>query len=255
MALNIHQIGCASQNFRRGRPEHLQIEAVVIHLIDGSQAGADAVFCSPDLAVKRSAHYSISKSGRIHQYLREEDTAYHCGVIDRPTWSGLKRAPNGSFVNPNYYTIGIEHEGRPDDVWPDAMYDASAALLRDIASRYPALQPLTRRNVVMHREIRASKSCPGHTADLARLIAQARASAPDVTPPDGPRVFRARTAVNLRKDRPLRTAPVVRVIPPGELLLVRAEVVGEPVSGISVWYQNVDGDYIWGGAVSELRPQ
>ena len=250
MALQVRQIGCASQNFRKGRPEHLQIEACVIHLIDGSQAGADAVFCSPDLAVKRSAHYSISKSGRIHQYVDEQDTAYHCGVIDRPTWQGLKRAPDGSFINPNYYTIGIEHEGRPDDPWPDAMYDASAALLRDIASRYPALRPLTRRNVVMHREIRASKSCPGHTADLTRLIMQASDLSPFEPRRDEPHMFRARTAVNVRKERPSISAPVVRVIPPGELLNVRAQVPGESVSGVSVWYENMDGDYIWGGAVT-----
>jgi N-acetyl-anhydromuramyl-L-alanine amidase AmpD len=249
MALDIRQIGCASQNFRRGRPEHLQIDACVIHLIDGSQAGADAVFCSPDVTVKRSAHYSISKSGRIHQYVDEQDTAYHCGVIDRPTWQGLKRAPDGSFINPNYYTIGIEHEGRPGDPWPEAMYDASADLLRDISLRYPALRPLTRRNVVMHREIRASKSCPGYTADLTRLITQA--SDQSIVGPrhDEPQMFRARTAVNVRKARPSTSAPVVRVIPPGELLNVRARVTGESVNGVSVWYENMDGDYIWGGAV------
>lgn len=250
MPLDIHQIGCASQNFRKGRPEHLHIEACVIHLIDGSQTGADATFCSADLAVKRSAHYSISKSGRIHQYVHEQDTAFHCGVIDRPTWEGLKRAPNGSFVNPNYYTIGIEHEGRADDPWPDKMYEVSAALLRDIASRYPALRTLTRRNVVMHREIRASKSCPGHTADLMRLIMEASGLSPEEPRRPEPQMFRARTTVNVREGRPSTRVRVVRVIPPGELLNVRATVTGESINGISVWYENIDGDYIWGGAVT-----
>jgi len=30
---------------------------------------------------------------------------------------------------------------------------------------------------------------------------------------------------------------------------VRTKVTGEAVNGISVWYQNMDDDYIWGGAV------
>jgi hypothetical protein len=56
--------------------------------------------------------------------------------------------------------------------------------------------------------------------------------------------------VNVRKARPSTSAPVVRVIPPGELLNVRAHVTGESVNGVSVWYENMDGDYIWGGAVT-----
>ena len=113
MPLGIKKIGCAPANFREGRPSHLQIEAVVIHIIDGSQFSADATFLNPTLELKRSAHYSISRTGEIHQYIDEQDTAFHCGIVDRPTWSGLKRGPTGVVINPNFYTIGIEHEGGP----------------------------------------------------------------------------------------------------------------------------------------------
>jgi N-acetylmuramoyl-L-alanine amidase len=247
MPLSIKRIGCAAENFRAGRPSNLQVEAIVIHLIDGSQADADAVFLSTALSLKRSAHYSISRSGEIHQYVDEQDTAFHCGIIDRPTWPGLRRGTSGQFVNPNFYTIGIEHEGRPDDEWPDVMYVTSAALMRDIASRFPALKPFTRRNVVMHREIRASKSCPGHKVDMARLILEASGPAPD-----DPQAVRARSRVNVRRGRPSTQAPIVRVIPAGELVNVRAQVTGESVNGISVWYQNMDDDFIWAGAVNAV---
>jgi N-acetyl-anhydromuramyl-L-alanine amidase AmpD len=245
MPLQITRIGCAAENFRKGRPTHLQIEAVVIHLIDGSQADADATFLSTALGPQRSAHYSVSRAGEIHQYVDEQDTAFHCGIVHQPTWSGLKRGPDGKLINPNFYTIGIEHEGRPDDPWPDEMYAASAALLRSIVGRYPVLNPLTRRNVVMHREIRANKNCPGHKADLARLILDAGGPAPDE-----PLVLRARSTVNVRRGQPSRSAPIVRVIPAGELLIVRAKVTGEAVNGVSVWYQNMDDDFIWSGAVT-----
>jgi N-acetyl-anhydromuramyl-L-alanine amidase AmpD len=245
MALQITKVACAAENFRKGRPSHLQIEAVVIHLIDGSQAAADATFGSPTLDLKRSAHYSVGRAGEIHQYVDEQDTAFHCGILHQPTWPGLKRGPDGTFINPNFYTIGIEHEGRADDPWPDAMYAASAALLREIAGRYAALTTLTRRNVVMHREIRANKSCPGLKADLSRLIRESGG-----LPTEEPLALRARSTVNVRRGQPSTSATIVRVIPAGELLNVRAKVTGEAVNGISVWYQNMDDDYIWGGAVT-----
>ena len=244
MALNIKPFNCATGNFRKGRPAHFEVEAIVIHLIDGFQSAADATFADEHLTEQRSAHYSISQKGEIHQYMAEEDTAYHAGVVHKPTWRGLRRNSNGTFVNPNFYTIGIEHEGRANDPWSDAMYEASAELIESIASRHPKLSPLTRANVIHHREIRSNKSCPGTKADLSRLIRLAGGKAPDV-----PDVLFARSAVNVRKGVPSSSAEVVRVIPAGELVNVKAKVTGESVNGVSVWYQNMDDDFVWGGVL------
>lgn len=244
--MDIQQIGCAPRNFRPGRPAHLRIEAVVIHLIDGSLQVADSTFLDNTLTDRRSAHYAIGRAGEIHQYVSEADTAFHAGNIVEATWTGLKRGPDGRLVNPNYYTIGIEHEGRVNDDWPDAMYAASAALLRALGERHPGLRPLSRRNVVMHREIRATKSCPGHVADVARLIAMAGDPIADA-----PQQLRTRAAVNIRTGSPSTQAPIVRVVPPGEFVNVVREVRGESVAGVSRWYQNVDDDFLWGGALEE----
>jgi N-acetyl-anhydromuramyl-L-alanine amidase AmpD len=173
---SITWIGCATNNFRPGRPAGQEISAVVIHIIDGSQVGADATFLNDALSLVRSAHYSVGHDGAVHQYVKETDTAYHAGVISKPSWKGMKKTPSGGYVNPNYYTIGIEHEGRPDDEWTDAMYSSSAALLRSISVRYPALAKLTRDNVIMHREIDGDKSCPGFKVNMDRLIAEASAN-------------------------------------------------------------------------------
>jgi N-acetylmuramoyl-L-alanine amidase len=244
MALNITQIACADSNFRRGRPAHFEVEAIVIHVIDGSQAAADSTFTDTNLTERRSAHYSISQKGEIHQYMTEQDTAFHAGVVHKPTWSGLRRNPDGTFVNPNFYTIGIEHEGRANDPWSDEMYKASSELIEDIMSRHPKLSPLTRANVIHHREIRSNKTCPGTQADIGRLVRMAGGAAPKV-----PDVLFARSAVNVRKGQPSSKAELVRVIPAGELVNVRARVTGESVNGVSVWYQNMDDDFVWGGAL------
>ena len=115
----ISWIGCPDSNFIKGRPFGLRPEAVVIHIIDGSLAAGESVFRDP--ATHKSAHYAVSHSGEIHQFVDEKDTAFHAGIVVNPTWALLKPR-----VNPNFYTIGIEHEGRPDDVWPETHLSASA---------------------------------------------------------------------------------------------------------------------------------
>ncbi len=157
-------VGCATENFRQGRHGH-EPKAIVIHIIVGSLEAADLTF--KDARSSVSAHYGVGKTGRIHQYVEEVDTAFHAGIVVRPTWKLIDPQ-----VNPNYYTIGIEHEGQPQDLWPDEQYAASAALVKEIAARWKI--PLDRDHVIMHREIRASKTCPG-AADIDRLLRQAAA--------------------------------------------------------------------------------
>ena len=46
-------------------------------------------------------------------------------------------SPAGKYINhPNFYTIGIEHEGFPDDEWPDAQYQVSHAMIDEIRARF-----------------------------------------------------------------------------------------------------------------------
>ena len=111
---------------RRGfRPE-----AVVVHIMDGTLRGTDAWFRNRESKV--SAHYGVGRNGEVHQYVREADAAWHAGrkSSDAP-WGLLKPG-----VNPNYYTIGIEHEERDDVDRTDAMYEASTTLVREICLRW-----------------------------------------------------------------------------------------------------------------------
>lgn len=241
---------CAPRNFREGRPSGLAIDTVVIHIIDGSLAACDSTFGDNTLDVPRSAHYAVGRDGDVHQYVDERDTAFHAGKIVTPTWTGLKRGSNGAFINPNFYSIGIEHEGRANDDWPDEMYAASAALLRGLVARHPGLRPLTRRNLVMHREIRGDKTCPGHVMDINKLLLLAASAPQDTTQPAPPPLqLRTRATVNVRRGSPSTLAPIERVIPPGEVVNVVREVAGESVNGISRWFQNVDDDFLWAGAL------
>jgi N-acetyl-anhydromuramyl-L-alanine amidase AmpD len=144
-----------------GRPAGLRPAAIVIHISEGTLASADAWFANA--AAQVSAHYCVARTGEVHQYVSEEDTAYHAGIPVNPAWRLLR-----PHVNPNFYTVGIEHEGRAQDEWTEAQYAASAQLVLDITRRWAI--PIDTGHIVMHREIRANKTCPGFVFSRDKLL-------------------------------------------------------------------------------------
>ena len=103
----------STSNFTVGRGS--TITNVVIHTCEGSYAGTISWFNNASAQV--SAHYVIrSSDGQITQMVLEKDRAWH-------------------VLSANDYTIGIEHEGyvASGNTWyTNAMYNSSAALVRDI---------------------------------------------------------------------------------------------------------------------------
>ncbi|MFA5030192.1 MAG: peptidoglycan recognition family protein [Patescibacteria group bacterium] len=148
----LKKIWKGSPNFWQGR-KGCKPEAIVIHIMDGTLPGTDSWF--NNLASQVSAHYGIGKNGEVHQYVKEEDTGWHAGRIDNPSWPLIK----ASSVNPNLYTIGIEHEGKAEDIWTDAMKQASAALIAEICGRWQI--PIDRNHIIGHYQIFSKKpNCP-----------------------------------------------------------------------------------------------
>jgi len=166
--MNITQKPCP--HLRTGRGTY-KPELVVIHIMDGSLAGTDAWFNNPTSQV--SAHYGIGKNGEVHQYVKETDQAWHAGVVSNPTFKLYK----GANVNPNLYTIGIEHEGEPlkNDVWPDAMKKASAELVAEICKRWNI--PVDRDHIIGHYQVRSTKpNCPAiNKGVIDEIVAMANA--------------------------------------------------------------------------------
>ena len=156
-----------SPNFWVGRKGYPP-EAVVIHIMDGTLVGTDSWFANHTSQV--SAHYGIGKSGEVHQYVQETDTAWHAGRVNAPVWKLIR--PN---LNPNLYTIGIEHEGKPNDQWTEEMKRVSANLIREICQRWQI--PIDRNHIVGHFEIFSKKpNCPASNKqildDLVTLAGQ-----------------------------------------------------------------------------------
>lgn len=95
--------------------------SVTIHTAQGSYGGTISWFQNNPYSV--SAHYVIrSSDGQVTQMVRNSRGAHHVGVH------------NGT-------TLGIEHEGYVNNSswYTTAMYNSSAALVRDFCGKYPAI--------------------------------------------------------------------------------------------------------------------
>ena len=105
-----------------------------MHWIVGDLSASDAVFSKSTSKV--SAHYAVG-TNEIHQYVKEEDTAWHAGVYAM-----------------NRRSIGIEHRGGPDLPIDEGTYKNSAELLKDICSRHNI--KLDREHIILHKEVKAT---------------------------------------------------------------------------------------------------
>lgn len=241
-------VGCAPGNFRQGRPAGFKPEAIVIHIGEGSLRSIDAQFNDPRAMV--SAHYCVSKTGLVHQYVHEIDTGFHAGTVDRPSWRLLKPGQTpGSFINPNFYTIGIEHEGFADDVWPDVQIDTSAALVGEIAHRWQIT--LDTDHVIRHHQIRFAKSCPGNFIQIPEILK--RVAVPSGGVPT-PRTVNTVANLKLRTGAPSLTAPVARTVPPRTAMPAVNVVQGDVVSGNNKWYADGAGHFYWAGGTDQPNP-
>ena len=233
--MNVIRKSCSPKNFMPGRPGRLQPAAIVIHISEGTLASAGAWFNNDAALV--SAHYCVGRSGEVHQYVSEEDTAYHAGSPVNPTWRLLR-----PHVNPNFYTVGIEHEGWAQDQWTDAQYAASAELVGEIARRWSI--PIHADHIVMHREIRSNKTCPGFVFRREKLLSLI----PSELSQEPGKTVMTITRANVRADQPNRTSAIRAVLNQGASVSVASVVAGESVDGDAEWYQLQDGGFLWAGA-------
>jgi len=134
-----------------------KIDTIFIHWIVGTLAAADAVFARSG---GTSAHYGV-EDNTIHQYVSEQNVAYHAGVY---SW--------------NQRSVGIEHSADPNRPASEATYQTSGKLIAEIAKRHSI--PLDRTYIKGHKEVKATQ-CPG-TMDIDKLIRIAKGSVPSPTP-------------------------------------------------------------------------
>lgn len=151
----------ASPNFKPGRNGRKPI-AIVDHITAGLMPGCLSWMRNPKS--KASAHYLVCRDGRIFQMVKDEDTAYHAGAVNKPNW------PLYNGTNPNYYTIGIEHEGQPFEPLTDAQYQATLWLHKMLCAKWGI--PITNNSIIGHYRIDSVNrpNCPGPKFPWTRLF-------------------------------------------------------------------------------------
>jgi hypothetical protein len=131
------------------RPASQRIRYIVVHDTEGGWDGVLDLVQDPTYV---SWNYSLrSTDGHIAQHVKAKDVAWHAG-----NW----------YINAE--SIGLEHEGflaQPDAWYTEAMYRASARLVKYLADRYDI--PLDRQHILGHDTVPGptTSSVPGMHTD------------------------------------------------------------------------------------------
>lgn len=154
-------------------------KAIVYHIMEGSLTGTDSWFASRKSGA--STHFGVGRNGEIHQYVDLDDAPYGNGAIRNPSWTGLIPDGKGDYINPNLYTISIEHEGKHErderhniiTFWEptEAQYQATLALTRWLIAKEdiaPSLESLIGHNQI---DSVSRANCPGPGFPFKRLFA------------------------------------------------------------------------------------
>lgn len=146
----------------QGRAGH-QVIAIVDHIMSGTLVGTDSWFRNSTSEV--SAHFGVGKNGEIHQYVDINNVAWGNGVVNKPSWPLLL-----SNVNPNYYTVSIEHEGQSGDQFTEAEYQATLALHRWLIDSFGL--DVNENTIIGHYRIDSvtKADCPGSGFPWQRLF-------------------------------------------------------------------------------------
>lgn len=116
-----------SPNFKVGRKGR-KIIAIINHITDGLMPGT--LLWLRNSAAKVSSHYLVTKSGQVLQLVKDTDTAYHAGNVNKPNWSLY------DGTNPNFYTLGIEHETLSGENLTELQYLATLELHTELVKKW-----------------------------------------------------------------------------------------------------------------------
>lgn len=147
---------------------------IVDHISAGSMGSMDNWFTSSGNKVS-SAHFGVSKNGEIHQYVPIERMAWANGLKQ---WEQQKATAevvrNNPTLNPNKYTVSIEHEGT-DGQLTEAQFAATVWLHKHIQSEVKRLYGrdmlLDSYHVIGHFQVdpKRKPNCPGPKFPWDRL--------------------------------------------------------------------------------------
>ena len=173
---NITWAGTADTNFshRRG----MKPQAIVNHITSGTASSAINWFTSSNNK-NSSAHFLVDKKGKIYQFVKIEDNAWANGLT-----AGIKAASSelvnqhGANINPNWYTVSIEHEsftknnGKLTHEQLEASINLHRYIILYVKNRWGVDISIDRKHILGHYEIDIVNRafCPGSLFPFDEII-------------------------------------------------------------------------------------
>ena len=161
-----------SPNYSTGPTKKI---AVVLHFTLGAYRGAVEWLSNANRPNRSSAHFVIGRNpGEVVQLVNVGDIAWHAGVISNPNERAkriMRKNLDGSWVNPNQYTIGIELaagydvdqdgtvEPNENDV-TEWQYQQLTELVKAFANNPDTAFVLDDKNIIIHGDITDYKEKP-----------------------------------------------------------------------------------------------
>lgn len=182
MSYSIKQMGNEHTN-SSSRDGHVPY-VIVDHISAGSMGSMDNWFRSAGNK-KSSAHFGVSKAGEIHQYVPIQRMAWANGLSQWEQRNALAQViRNNPSVNPNKYTVSIEHEGTDGDL-TQAQFAATVWLHKYIQTEIKRLygrdMALDEYHVIGHFQVdpKRKPNCPGPKFPWANLYAALKENGED----------------------------------------------------------------------------
>ncbi len=147
----IDWVNIPQSNYRVGRS--VVPDMCVIHIAEGSKKSVISTFTDPH--VQKSSHFLVCADGSVTQFVSTKNTAFCNGIVVNP----VSELVLLRVFNPNDYSFSIENEGYATSDISEAQYKTNALILKYLHDAWDL--PLDSTHVIRHREIEASKDCPG----------------------------------------------------------------------------------------------
>lgn len=172
-------------------PSNTKKVAIVLHFTLGGYTGAVEWLSNANRPNRSSAHFVIGrKEGEIVQLVKVTDIAWHAGIVNNPNERAkriMRKNLDGSWINPNQYTIGIELaagydvdqdgtvEPNENDI-TEWQYQQLTELVKSLANNPDTAFVLDEKNIIVHGDIADYKEKPEivRTELLKRLFPSAQ---------------------------------------------------------------------------------
>lgn len=148
---------------------------IVLHFTLGAYRGAVEWLSNANRPNRSSAHFVIGRNqGEIVQLVKVTDIAWHAGAVSNPNDRArrvMRKNLDGTWVNPNQYTIGIELAAgydvdRDGAVEPNEnditewQYQQLTELVKSFADNPDTAFVLDEKNIIIHGDITDYKEKP-----------------------------------------------------------------------------------------------